>query len=332
MDKPILEDCNSSELSSEDIKHYVPTDQIEKLEVDESVYHLLEYITLEWPSQSIDTNNKKLLLATNSEENDSKIIEFNFANTQNFKKIDRYTNVQNGVSESYNRVRYFGPSIIAISDHKLTTYNKDLEEIKSIDEKFAYGLAIDRNVYAGCKNGMIKQYNSDLNEMASHNIHTDAVESICVYKSSLYTASCDKTAKIFDTRSNNVVCALECDCDVNAIDYNKENLVITGDDKGVVRLYDIRMNKETETIEWHKTPISYVKWKNENEFVTCSDEQIAIWDASFDEEWEYHKYLRFVHQGQQFYKEVGFFNDVFVATSLEGLCLFSLGLDDKVQE
>ncbi|KAM0679206.1 hypothetical protein BDAP_000072 [Binucleata daphniae] len=328
MDKPIIEDCNSSELSSEDIKHYTPTNMHEELEVDESVYSLHEYINLEWPSQTVDTSNKKLLVATNSKDNDGELIELNFANTKNFKNVDKYTQVQTKVTDCYNRVRYFGPNVIAISDNKIVVFDKNLDEIKNVEDSFAYGLATSGKIYTGLKNGKVNCYDNELNKIDEYVVHTDAVESICVHNNILYTASCDKSAASYDTRSNQKICMLNNDCDVNAIDYNKENYVITGDDKGVVRLYDIRTNKELEKIEWHKSAISYVKWKSQNEFVSCSDEQIAIWDTSYEEEWEYHKYLRFVHQGQKYYKEVAFFGDVYVATSYDGLCLFSLNIDN----
>ncbi|KAM0686376.1 hypothetical protein COBT_002403 [Conglomerata obtusa] len=326
MSKPIIEDCNSSELSSSDKQPYIPTGKIEKLEVDESVYSLLEYISLDWPSQSLDTRNKKLLIATNPEKENGRIIEFNFANTSNFKSIDKYTNVSADAIRNFNRMRYHGSHVIGISDDLLVLHDKKLKMITQHKNLFGYGLATDNNIFAGCKNGQVIMFDHELTKTDLFDLHSDAVESICVCNNILYTASNDKTAKMFDTRSKTTVNLLQNDCDVNAIDFNKDNYVLTGDDKGVLRLFDIRMNKEMERIEWHKAPISFVKWKNNTEFVSCSDEQISLWDTTFEEEWDYHKYLRFVHQGQQYYKEIGFFGDVYVATSFDGLCLFSLNL------
>ncbi|KAM0676439.1 Guanine nucleotide-binding protein G(I)/G(S)/G(T) subunit beta-1 [Gurleya vavrai] len=328
MKETLIEDCNSSDLSSTEFTPYIPSNENIKLEVDSSVYSLLEYINLEWPSQSIDVRNKKLIAATNPEKNNGKIFEFDFSKSNNFRNVDNYKNSSKEVDFNYNRIRYYGSHIIAVSDDAISIYDKNLKKTFEKKEKFGYGLATDSKVYAGMRNGNVEVYTHELKSYETLKLHEKAVESVCVSNNILYTGSCDKKAKIYDLRSKDETILIENNCDINAIDYNKENLVITGDDKGILRMHDIRNLKNVEEINWHKSPISFVKWKNSCEFASCSDEQIALWDTSFEEEWDYHRYLRFVHQGQQFYKEISFFGDVYVSTSLDGICLFSLNLDE----
>lgn len=324
-EKTIIEDCNSSEISSSDKAPYLPTANFDQLEPDESVYSLLEYISLEWPSQSLDFKDCNLYVATNPANGSPKIIKFDLSATNNLTIIRNFNSKSYEIEDSLNRLRCFNNYLLGLSDNNLNIY-RDFKPIVTKNEKFGYGLAFnDTNIVAGLRNGNLKIFDHELNDIKKIKLHTASIESIKIYENCLFTASCDKTSKGYDTRSENVFFDIKNDCDFNAIDVT-DNKVILGDDKGRIKIVDLRNNLE-ENIEWHKSPISYVKYKNNTEFISCSDEQVALWDMSFEEEWDYHKYLRFVHQGQKFYKEAVFVDETVITTSYDGLCFFKLGIE-----
>lgn len=48
-----------------------------------------------------------------------------------YKNIGKCTNLQKDVSESCNRVKYFGLCIIVIPDYKRTAYDNDLDDVNA---------------------------------------------------------------------------------------------------------------------------------------------------------------------------------------------------------
>lgn len=325
--EPIIEDIDSHEISSSDIEHYIPTNTDDKLEVDETVYSLLEYISLEWPSQTVINSLSNIYVATNPVElkDTANIIKFNFADTNNFSNFKDFTYDKKFINTNYNRMRIKDTNLICISDNSLDILKvDDCVKLESVDGKYGYGLDVSDNIVVGNKSGKITMFNDSLKVMNEYKYHNGSVESIVFYNNILYTGSCDYSLKGFDMRSEETVFEYKNKCDINAVDYC-DNKLIAGCDDGIILLTDLR-NNMTEKIKWHDSPISYIKWKNKYEFVSCSDEQVTIWDTSFEEEWEHHKYLRFVHQGQKLYKEICFIDDMYVVTSVDGLCFFKLAI------
>lgn len=317
--EPIIED---EDLSSSDYETYIPQIDVQDLEVDESAYETLEYVSLEWPSQTIQCVENEVLLCTNPVDYKSQLVILNFERTDNFKNMKNFDFERIEVPFSYNRMRMGKSDFVCVSDNNLSIFNSKLKLFYGKEGDFSYGISfVDSKVAVGTKKGEIVFIDYNKKSESVSNLHQSSIESIDYHDNLLFTASCDKSMKVKDLRSNETVLEHKCDTEVNSVSFNKHNHVLFGDDEGNLYLRDIR-NNENEVINWHKTPISFTIWKDEDVFVSCSDEQVVIWDKSFDEEWEYHKYISFVHQGQKLYKEVCLFKDYFITTSFEGVCIF----------
>lgn len=323
--KPIIEDVDSEELSSSDIQPYLPSKNMEELEPDEKVYAILEYISLDWPSQTITNRNDKFYAATNPDNDKANIIELDFYNSKNYTEFKSVNLNKFEVDQSYNRIRINNEHLFCLSDNTFDVYSTNkMKRVHTLSDDYGYGIALEEKIALGHKNGKITIYDYNFNIIHDIKHHTNSVESIVISENIIYSASCDKTSKGIDLRSNQIVFEHNDNCDINAIDYF-DNKILLGLDNGNIVHIDKRNNAK-ENIKWHSTPISFVKWKTSNEFVSCSDEQVAIWDSTYEEEWEFHKYLRFVHQGQKFYKEVVIVDDIYAVTSVDGLCFFKLAL------
>lgn len=306
MEETILEDCNSSEISSSDIEPYTPTLEDGELEHAEDIYSLLEYITLPTPSQSITTDGNKIFAGS------KEIIEFDI-DVNNFKDFEfKKTNIDIEI----NRMRY-NKCLVCVSDNKLNLY-RDHKLAFSLDGNFGYGLYVDDNIFVG-DGGNLKIVDFNGNVSSTKLAHKGKMESIVGSDKVVYTCGTDRMVYGYDLRSDTKILSYENNSEVNAIDLG-ENLVF-GDDNGNVSVYDLG-NGKVEIIEWQKSPISYLMWRDD--IVSCSDEQIAFYDF-FDDTIE-PKYVRFVHQGQKYYKEVCEWNDCFVSTSIDGLCVFKLAI------
>ena len=329
--KPKIEEVSSAEYStSSDDEIYTPENVGVELEVDESAYNILEHISLDWPSQTIEyVKENEIMLATNPTEGSASLIRMNFGRTENFTKMKYFDFYRVDVDHSFNRIRKFGDGFACLSDENLNVFDKKLVLQDELKGKFGYGLATDdSNIYVGMQNGNLSILNDKETQISLHKM---SIESIDVHENFLFTASCDHSIKITDLRDNKEIFHKVFDADINAISYNKNNVVAFGDDNGVIRIMDIR-NFGIEEIKWHKSPISCVKWKNEDVFASCSDEQVALWDISFEEEWEYHKYLNFVHQGQEMYKDVAFDSKVIYTTSYDGICIFDPYIEELAEQ
>lgn len=320
-----IEPANESEVETSEEEIYVPKEENPELVVEESAYRILEYISMEWPSQTIELlNENMIMLATNPANDDPNLVRLDFEKTDDYNDVDNFYFEKIQVKYSFNRIRQFKNNLFCVSDESLCIFDKNYKFVKEYKGNYGYGLThMSEKVCSTLKNGNIKLIDYNRNKTEERKIHENTIESLDFHENLLFSASTDKSMKITDLRTKENVLTRENDCDINAISYNKNNFVIFGDDKGVLRLMDIR-NNNVEEIIWHKTPISMVKFRNEDEFVSASDEQVVLWDKSFEEEWEYHKYISFVHQGQKYYKDVCFNdNEVYFTTSYEGVCIFS---------
>lgn len=301
-----IEDCDSSELSSSNIEPYAPTMEDNNLEPSENIYEILEYITLPIPSLSITTDGNKIFAGSNE------IIEFDI-DINNFKDFDFK---KTEIDIEINRMRY-NNCLVCISDNKLNLY-KDQRLISSHNGNFGFGLYVDDSIYVG-DNGNLKIIDFNNNITRTKLVHNGKIESITVENNVVYTCGSDNMVFGYDLRCDQKILSYTNNSEVNAIDLN-ENLVF-GDDNGNVSIYDLK-NGQVEIIQWQKTPISYLLWKDD--IISCSDEQIAFYDF-FDDNIE-PKYVRFVHQGQKYYKEICEWKNCFVSTSIDGLCFFKFSL------
>ncbi|KAL9643950.1 hypothetical protein ABK040_005419 [Willaertia magna] len=176
------------------------------------------------------------------------------------------------------------------------------------------------------------------------------------------TCSCDKTVKFWDVRRKNRKSALgfqASDTDVNVISWNPTTtyLIASGDDNGIIRVWDIRNCSDSTPLEpvaqfeYHKHPISSVEWHpTESTLLAASDEQqVTIWDLSLERDDEQENIekdlgdevppqLLFVHLGQTNFKEVHWhpkLKSVLVTTSFDGFSLFkpsNLSEDNHMEE
>ncbi|KAI5168781.1 ribosome assembly protein RRB1 [Pancytospora epiphaga] len=311
------EEAQDEDYSSEDMKTHKPDETDRDLEVDERAYTLLEYLNLEWPAQSISVKDSKIYLGTNPQEGSAELISVDIKDTdyQNLKYKDAKINYQ------INKIRV-GRHIYAIADKHLLVYERDtLKFLRAAEGDFGYGLCVTEDViYAGERDGYLCKYTHDLELIERVKMHKASIEAIGISDGRIFTGSVDHTLKVSDVNGN-VVKEMKNNSDINCLDINGDKLVY-GDDDGCIKLVDVR-NFEAEEISWHTTPISAVRWKDAEVFASCSDEQVCLWDTSFVDEWDFHKYLLFVHQGQRMYKDVDFDDKRVITTAIEGISIFT---------
>lgn len=313
------EEPRDEDYSSEDIETHRPNANEEPLEVDDRAYLLLEYINLEWPAQSIALSDSKLYFGTNPSAgsgDSAELIEINLkdADYSDLKYRDKK------ISRFINKIR-IGEMIYGLSDGHLTAFDSDFREIAEIKDRFGYGLCVTSDrVFAGTADGRLCVYDRSLRPLQSLALHRGSIETIAVENGIIFTGSTDHTIKWTDTNGQEIKSA-DNGSDVNCLDVYGTKLVY-GDDNGRITLLDTR-GGEVETISWHSTPISMLRWRDSEVFASGSDEQLCLWDTSLEEEWDYHKYLLFVHQGQRCYKDCCFDENRVISTSQDGICVFT---------
>lgn len=139
------------------------------------------------------------------------------------------------------------------------------------------------------------------------------------------------------------------DCDVNVMSWNriKTHMLVSGDDEGTFKVWDLRNLSKSEHIanfNYHKKSITSIEWSPHDESVlaTCSDDnQLLIWDLSLERDPEEEKALAikdnaklkkkippqllFIHTGQMHMKELHWHKKVpglLGCTAGDGFCLF----------
>lgn len=320
----IIED---QDMSSEDIEVYKPTGiHPEELEADEEAYNLLEYIDLEWPSLSIDCVGSKVILGTypaaNTENIDLVEIEIENADFQNLSYRKQR------ISHSINKIRAF-KSIFAVSDTHLIKYDSRFKMMAEVPGSYGFGLCVSgQYVIVGCRDGMVEVYNHDLGFISKFKAGDSSIECVGYLTRSdtngsfIITGSVDHTLKVFDT-TGNIIQSFQNDSEINCLEV-RNNKIVFGDDNGKIHLIDL-VSEDKTVYEWHSSSIAFVRWKDDDVFVSGSDEQVCIWDITLEEEEisiEAPKNLLFVHQGQMYYKDCAFNHNRVIVTSEEGLCVF----------
>lgn len=318
------------EISEEDINNldeietvtYTPTCLEDDLECADEAYHQLEYFDLDWPSQTVASyQNDFILIGTNPENEKPKLQKFNIKNLaeEDFKNAEISTEV------SYNRIRT-NEYINCVSDTTFDIYNNNLEKLSSVsyEDGIGYGLCTnDNNSLFSTKNGLVNVFSDRV--IDQFQVHKNSIECLNIYDNLLFSCSTDKTIKVTDFRTKSQVFSKESNFEINSVDYNKDNILAYGDDEGTIKIVDLRMANSELKIAWHKSSISMIKWIDSDMFCSASDEQVCIFDITLEDEWEYEKYLLFVHQGQKYYKDICLSprdSNMIITTSLDGLCMF----------
>ncbi|KAG0417686.1 hypothetical protein EQH57_0918 [Dictyocoela roeselum] len=207
-------------------------------------------------------------------------------------------------------------------------------------EKIGYGLCTTENCCffsAGGDLYMLRHDGDDKDklyepELVYKKLHEKEINDIKAFNGFLLTVSNDMTIKVINLETRIVEGEMKFPAEINSVDC-REGQIILGLDSGEISLLEMgEILKNTgepcaiskdEKIVWHKSPISLVRFLSNDAFISMSDEQAVLWDLSFDDEWEYHKYLHFVHAGQNFYKDCDVFDEMVVTVSLDGLCFFT---------
>ncbi|KAJ3106679.1 ribosome biosynthesis protein rrb1 [Phlyctochytrium planicorne] len=189
--------------------------------------------------------------------------------------------------------------------------------------------------------------------------HTSSVEDLqWSLREDTVFASCsaDKTIRIWDTRTKNKpqITFEAHDCDVNVISWNRitDYLIASGCDSGAFSVWDLRSvlqtvgaNKKPDpaaTFKWHKDQITSIEWhpfEGSALAVAGADNQVTLWDLALErdaeeeavmagrggETVEVPPQLLFVHQGQEYVKEVHWHHQmpgVLVSTAMSGFNIF----------
>lgn len=288
-------------------------------------YRVLEYINLEWPAQSIALSRAELFLGTNPQDSRMELIRICLRDTDYISL--KYKDAP--IGQFINRLRAGAAGLYAVSDDQVAMYGYDMRLVRKHSGEFGYGLSVSADrVLAGTRTGDLLVYDSSLTLLKRLPVHSGSIETVCQRGQWIFTGSTDGTLKITSLAGEHIH-TIAVGSDVNSLDVSDSGRVVYGDDTGKVHLLTISYTDggisdvTDEVIEWHVSPISFVRWKDSDVFVSGSDEQVCFWDVSMEEEWEYHRYLLFVHQGQRCYKDVEFYEDVVVTTAQDGLCVFT---------
>jgi ribosome assembly protein RRB1 len=158
-------------------------------------------------------------------------------------------------------------------------------------------------------------------------------------------ASCstDGTVRLWDTRVARNAAALThkaSSTDVNVISWNAHvaHLLATGDDAGRFATWDLRaLTQPLFASNWHNDAVTSLEWNPTDASVLAvsgADDQTTLWDFAVEEadeepriigDREIPPQLLFVHQGQQFVKEIHWhpqLSGVLLSTAASGFNIF----------
>lgn len=297
---------------------------LSKLDYDPNAYKYLEYISLEYPSQTIikdEFEDSPGLIISQCNGENSSIIQLNFNDLDsnadfNHNKYD--------IDCEINRLKMNNNFLIGTSDKKAFIMNKNFEIQYEFFKNFSYGLDLKNNLSIfGTQKGKILIFDILKNDKKSLKIHEKEINSLKLENNLIFTASNDYFLKITDLRTNEKIKEIKNNSDINSIDILENNLIY-GDDKGKSYFYDIRSFNLLEKIENLISPINSILFTSIDSFLTVSDHQISFYDLSLlpEENWPENQFLYFKHMGQSFYKEICRIDDKFCVTSADGICIF----------
>ncbi|KAI5191580.1 hypothetical protein NECID01_1530 [Nematocida sp. AWRm77] len=290
------------------------------------VYVVHEEIQLEWPSLTVcaqPSENRILLGSFPPRATKPHITEIrampSFDNIKDIRKTNSV--VTHGEP---NRIRASKHCVYAVSNTSFSVLAQSLEEIQicPIDGGYALSTHEDR-VFYGNGSEVVVQNEESLDSLQRLAVPEKEIFSIAPL-SSASAMIATQNLTLADFRSSDMRKVYTSKCDINSVAYNGDSLVLFGNDQGVLTLFDTRAMRVLETVRFHKSPITNVAFSSRDAFASSSDCEVVLWDMSFTEEWEHHKYLSFVHQGQTYYKDFQFITpETVITTSADGLCVFS---------
>lgn len=323
------EAIEEADLSSEDYEAYRPTGAEDgELEVDEEAYSLLEYIGLEWPSMSLDTHKSRILLGTCPDQNQaagcsSQMVEVELGGAMSSGDFGLLEFKTHKASRTFNRIRVCN-AVFALSDSFLTKFDLACNAVAEVRGSYRFGLHVSHDrVIAGCEDGSVEIYSHGLELLGRISSGASPIECVGLddTKGRIVAGSLDHKVRVFDS-AGQLLSTIENDSEVNSLD-TRNGMLAFGDDSGRVHLVNLETGSR-EVFEWHCTPISFLRWRDDDVFVTGSDEQVCLWDVTLEDQQDLDvpRCLLFVHQGQRHYKDCAFLGRSVAVTSEDGLCVF----------
>lgn len=318
-----------------------------EMELGADIYEVLEYIVLDWPSQSIALLNEAdgrkeepsllgsahLVAGTCPPSGGGKaakdvdfapqLVKIDLTGTQGLQDMNRVEFTKKSVKEGANRIMTIGEGVYVMSDKRLAVYTPQLKRREKMDGEFGYAMARHGDSIVYGLDESLESATLSLEKRERFNFG-GKIESICPVDRSTIAVS-GKEVYLLDMRSGDKQLVFSNgQVDVNSVGGNGESILVSGDDKGILKLTDLRApDEQLEVIKFHKSPVTHVAFADRETFGSSSDCEVCLWDTSFVEEWDYHKYLSFVHQGQRFYKDFQFVGEGALATTSEGgICIF----------
>ncbi|KAH9386004.1 uncharacterized protein NEMAJ01_0900 [Nematocida major] len=323
---PLDEDFSTDESSAEQYKT-LATPQKMDLQM-ETAYKIHEKIQLDWPSLTVCMQEEegRVLIEQALPGDAPAILDLEVKMAHGSKKRLVSPVKKKAVPFQANRIRAGNGQIYAITDKSIHGYTADLKSTFSREIAGGYGLTLCRSsLFYGNGTMLACQPGADERQLAHVELGNGEIFSAAAISEREAFAG-TRSVDLVDFRSGSAKRYMQLSCDVNSIAYNGENLIVVGDDAGILRLLDARSEGVVEEIEFHQSPVSHVQFGSRETFASASSCEIAMWDMTYEETegWDYHKYLSFVHQGEAYYKDFEFINeDIIISTSENGLCIFS---------
>ncbi|KAI5181573.1 hypothetical protein NEOKW01_1749 [Nematocida sp. AWRm80] len=320
----LVDDLEESECSNELRYNALDTPTTMELQ-NPSIYKVHEQIHLDYPSLTICKGLREgLFLVENAaEENNPKIkcleIELNASANNSIKEIAAHR-----VPSQINRIRTTSNNILSVSDSTFIVHSPNLSYQTVRPIKGGYALcSYDNLAFYGNGEYIVRDAHLDGNSVDSIQSDHAEIYSVCALDSNTVAIS-TQTLSLCDFRDGSRRQIHQSKCDVNSIAYNRDNMLAIGDDNGLISLIDVRTGNVLENIPFHQSSITQIEFSSRECFASSASCEVALWDCSFTEEWEYHKYLHFVHQGHPYYKDLAYIDErTLITTSYSGLCIFS---------
>eukprot|EP00834_Sanchytrium_tribonematis_P004253 NODE_199_length_13192_cov_0.539219.p4 type:complete len:377 gc:universal NODE_199_length_13192_cov_0.539219:7003-5873(-) len=331
-----MEDSSSGESDVEQ-ELYLPDKKEKELDVDMDVYDVFYDLNTPWPclTFAIKPNaNKKVfpwhmqIVAGGSSSdklNDIYDIDLN----QIFEVTEEEDPLREPVFEcdiskisgDILRLKYSNDLLGIIA--KQFEIRQGKKSIFSMDVSEGFGLeSLQNDWLIGASNGVLKhvQFTKSgylQHEIAKTNSSIEDIKASPNEPTVFATAQGNGLFNVWDTRlKQSGVSKQLAECDINVIDWNKSaSLMLFGMDDGSIDIYDLRcLDESLAHYEWHQSPINAIEWHpyDSTTFVSCSDEQVNVWDCSVEEAdvqvveetKEVPPQLMFVHQGQDCIRDV----------------------------
>lgn len=320
--------------SAEDLQDYEACESPGQMQLQyEEAYKTYQEISLTWPSQTVCHDGTSILVGTSPDEEHKSATSI-LSISQEKGLVVKETRTPSEL----NRIRITENAVYAITDSEILRFTPGLSPSDTSRISGGYALSTLRDTaFFADGNSLCMRRDTDkrhtvLGEIDKENKPGRPGAAIPDHLSQIHsTAPITQTSALvatrtlfhMDSRSGSADQWHVSKTDINSVSYNGANLVLFGDDSGLLHLWDLRAQEVLETIAFHKSPVTQVSFSSPDTFTTSSEFEVALWDTTFSEEWEYHKYLGFVHQGQKYYKDFHHITQsTIVTSSYDGLCVF----------